>query len=166
MKRAKKVILGTAIAFAIVGGLYFSGIFDAIPQITIDSLDKIIFTDKRPSTDDENIILCIPAAYSGEEGIIGHYSTGIGRQGKSDFRYTTIYLDCKTHFQQASLVKGKAPKTFSDNKRRYRRALCRKNGEYCIIHSKWPITLSDFANQLIDYERAWNLDMGTYSYLN
>lgn len=123
MKRARDVLLGTAISSAIVVGLYFSGIFDATPQISIDTSDMIIFTDKRPSIDDENIMLCIPAAYSGEEGIIGHYSTGNGRQGKSDFRYTTITLDCKTHF-----------------------------------------TLSDFANQLVDYERAWNLDMGTYSY--
>lgn len=148
----------------LVAGLYFSGLLDATPRICIRQDEKIIFTDKMPSADDGNVMLCVPAAYSEDTGIVGHYSTGKGRRGISDYRYTTIHLDDATHFQQASLVKRHRPKTFSDKKLRYRRALCQKGGKYYIEHSRWPLTLDEFTRQLKDYDNAWNLDMGTYSY--
>lgn len=114
------------------------------------------------SLSDTDIIGCFHAAYSGENGIIGHYSTGKKRKVTSDYRYTTINLDGNTHFQQVSLVRNHNPKKFSDNRLRYRRALCKKDGKYFIIQSKYPITLNRFAENLTDNDFAWNLDMGTY----
>lgn len=153
------------LAIALIAiGAYFSGAFDHTPKISVGGNEKIIFTDRLPSTDDKNVIACFPAAYSGSDGIIGHYSVGTGRRGKSDYRYTTIHLDNNTCFQQATLVKSHKPRKFSDSKIRYRRALCRKDGRYFIEHSKWPVTLDAFARQLTAYDNAWNLDMGTYSY--
>ena len=40
---------------------------------------------------DTNIVVCIPAAFSDKAGIVGHCSTGKGRTGTTDYRYTTIH---------------------------------------------------------------------------
>lgn len=160
----RKIALSVIFFIVVIIGIYFSGLFDSTPLISIDINDRIIFTNKKVSPNEEKVILCIPAAYSGKNGIIGHYSMGQGRQGRSDFRYTTVYLDNNTYFQQASLVKSHVPKTFFDDKKRYRRALCKKDGKFFIVHSKLPQTLDSFACQLTEYDRAWNLDMGSFAY--
>lgn len=164
----RKIKWSIPILVIVITGAFFAGILDRKPKIEIAKDDKIIFTDKRPSKrpskTDENVIICVPAAFSSEDGIIGHYSVGTGRQGSTNRQYTTIRLDNKTHFQQATLVKDRQPKQFSDTKRRFRRALCKKGGRYYIEHSKLPVTLNDFARLLKEYDYAWNLDMGTYSY--
>lgn len=160
----KKLIVILTVFIFILIGLLFAGFFDNTNTIELAKEQSIYFTDERPNSSDSDIIVCIPAAYSSKEGIIGHYSTGKGRKGASDYRYTTIHLDGNTHFQQASLVRNNTPKTFSDKRLRYRRALCQKNGRHSIVQSKRPVTLSQFSSQLADYDNAWNLDMGTYSY--
>ena len=144
--------------------LFLSGIIDAKPQICIDSDYIVTFTDKRPNPNNENIILCVPAAYSDENGVIGHYSTGVSRKGDTNFGYTTVRLPGGTYFQQLTLVKNHKPRQIADNKFRYRRALCKKGRKFAIEHSKYPITLSEFAKTLENYDSAWNLDMGTYAY--
>lgn len=148
----------------ILSCIFLTGFFDRKPTIELKDCQKIVFTDKRPDINDSNILLCVPAAFSGEGEIIGHYSTGNGRKGKTNYGYTTIHLDNNTYFQQASLVRNHKPKTFKDSRLRFRRALCKKNEMFSIVHSSIPVTLSQFANQLTEYENAWNLDMGTYSY--
>lgn len=155
---------GLIILAAGFAALFFAGVLDDTSVIPIDKSCTMLFTDERPDAADTNIVVCIPAAFSGENGIIGHYSTGKGRKGTTDYRYTTIHLDGKTHFQQASLTRNHRPKIYSDQRRRYRRALCLKNGHYSIVHSKRPVTLTDFSRQVTDYDKAWNLDMGTYAY--
>lgn len=145
--------------------IYFSGMADSKPTIAVADGCEIYFTDKRPDQADEKILLCVPAAYTtGKGAIIGHYSTGGRRKGASDYRFTTIHLDRGSHFQQASLVKNHTARSFSDRRHRFRRALCKKEGRYYIVHSRRPVTLTAFGRQLRDYDRAWNLDMGTYAY--
>ena len=161
----KKFLLFSVGGLIIFTFLFFSGFIDRKPILSINADQKIMFTDKRPDYHDPDIILSIAAAFSGEDGrIIGHYSTGKGRKGTSSKSYTTIHLDNSTYFQQASLVRNHKPKTFKDSRLRFRRALCKKNEMFSIVHSSIPVTLSQFANQLTEYENAWNLDMGTYSY--
>lgn len=162
MKRAGMIIVVLIVA---AGAAFFAGMFDRTPTIAVERDCWLVFTTNQPSDADENMTLCVPAAYSTDDGhIIGHYSTGGKRKGTADYRYTTIHLDQDTHFQQASLVRNHQPKFFSDRKRRYRRALCKSNGQYYIVHSSWPVTLTSFAHSLSDYDYAWNLDMGTYAY--
>ena len=145
--------------------MYFTGFLDNKQVIAVKKGQSIEFTDKRPDMNDTDIFLCVPAAFSTSKGgIIGHYSTGKGREGKTDKNYTTIHLNNNTYFQQASLVKNHQPKFFKDRNHNFRRALCKKDSQFFIIHSKLPITLTEFSKQLIDYDNAWNLDMGSYSY--
>ena len=165
MKLFMKKVIIICIVFAVPIGLFLLGVFDDTSTINIDKGSKIYFTDVLPDKANPKIVVCIPAAFSGEDGrIIGHYSIGKGRKGKTGKDYTTIHLDNNTYFQQASLVKNHKPKTFKDSRLRFRRALCKKNEEFSIVHSTIPVTLSQFGNQLIEYDHAWNLDMGTYSY--
>ena len=165
MKHTGCKITITALIFGIIIlGCFLFGIFDDKSTITVGEGEKILFTNQRPNSSDPNIIGCFPAAYTGENGIIGHYSTGKKREGISDYRYATINLDGNTHFQQVTLVKNHQPKKFDDKRRRYRKALCKKHGRYYIIQSTYPITLNSFAENLTDNDFAWNLDMGSYSY--
>ena len=145
-------------------GLFFGGLLDKTSIIPIDEGYHIEFTDSRPESSDSSVVLCVPAAFSDANGIIGHYSTGKGRKGITQKGYTTIKLDNNTHFQQATLIKNGKTKKFSDIKRRFRRALCKKKERFYIVHSKLPVTLTKFSQQLNDYDMAWNLDMGSYSY--
>lgn len=149
----------------VAGTAYFAGAFDRTPTIVVERDCSIVFTNEPPNEEDENILLCVPAAYSTDDGhIIGHYSLEGKRKGVSDYRYTTIRLDGGSCFQQASLVRDHKPKCFSDSRNRYRRALCKKGKQYAIVHSSRPITLTSFARSLTGYDNAWNLDMGTYAY--
>lgn len=146
-------------------GLFLLGIIEEKPTIAVADNEEILFTDKRPTTADSSVIVAIPAAYSCDFAIIGHYSVGNGRLGTTDKRYTTVRLDKNSYFQQASLVRNGKAKIFSDSRIRYRRALCKKGSRFSIVHSCLPQTLSSFAENLSsDYDHAWNLDMGTYSY--
>ena len=161
----KKYAFGGIIVIILLILLYFTGFLDGTPTIEVERGQNICFTDQRPDLNDPEILLCVPAAFSSEDGrIIGHYSTGQGRKGITNYSYTTINLDNNTHFQQASLIKNHKVKSFTDSKRRFRRALCKKDGKFSVVHSKIPITLNGFSKQLEDYDNAWNLDMGTYSY--
>lgn len=162
----KQLLLWVSIILAAgFAALFFAGVLDDTSVIPIDKSCTMLFTDERPDAADTNIVVCIPAAFSdNESNIIGHYSTGKGRTGRTTYKYTTINLDGKTHFQQMTLTKNHRPKIYSDQRRRYRRALCLKNGHYSIAHSKRPVTLTDFSRQVTDYDKAWNLDMGTYAY--
>lgn len=123
------------------------------------------FTTEKPDINESDILMCVPAAFTTESGeVVGHYKGDKRREGKSDYRYTTVYLD-RGHFQQLSLVRNGKPKKVTDDKRRFRRALCKIGDKFFIENSKYPITLTTFASQLsAKYDYAWNLDMGTYSY--
>ena len=165
MKRYMKKVIIICILVGVASGLFLLGFFDDTSTIKVEKGNKIFFTEVPPDKSDSNILVCIPAAFSSEDGrIIGHYSTGQERKGNTVKGYTTIHLDNNTYFQQASLVRNHKPKSFKDCKKRFRRALCKKNGNFSIVNSKYPITLNNFAKQLADYDNAWNHDMGTYSY--
>ena len=158
------LIILILVLFSIIS-LFLLGAFDDTSKIKVDKTDAIYFTNVRPGKSDSNVVACIPAAYSTENGsIIGHYSVGKGRKGSSSGLYTTIHLDNNAHFQQVSLVRGHKAKTFKDKRLRYRRALCKKGADFTIEQSKYPTTLNAFARSLTKYDNAWNLDMGTYSY--
>ena len=162
MKRGLFFITFLAVLF---GAAFFTGVLDRTPNLPIELNSSIVFTNERPDEDNEDILLCVPAAYSTDDGnIIGHYSVGGKRKGSADYRYTTIHLEHGTHFQQVSLVRNYRAKTFSDSRLRYRRALCKSGSQYTIVHSNLPLTLTAFAHSLTGYENAWNLDMGTYAY--
>lgn len=163
MAKRKKLLAYSVIGLSVVA-VYLAGFFDSTPEINIGPNDELVFTTERPDEDDKSILLCVPAAFSTADGIIGHYSVGGVRQGNADFRYTTIHLNRGTHFQQLTLVKNHEAKKLKDSRLRFRRALCKKKGQYSIVHSKYPVSLSTFASQLTEYDHAWNLDMGTYSY--
>lgn len=160
-----KRILILFILFAGLTGAFFGGVFDRTPEILVDSDSVIVFTNKRPDSGDKDVLLCVPAAYSTDDGeIIGRYSFGKKRRGTSERRFATVYLDKGTYFQQHPLLRNGRGRRFTDPKRRYRRALCRSGKRYRIVHSSRPVTLTAFAASLTEYDEAWNLDMGTYSY--
>jgi|GEM_PF-7070597 hypothetical protein len=162
----KRVIFFSLLSLCILSlSAFILGMMNSTPIIPIDKGSSIVFTNERPDESDESVLVCVPAAYSTDGGeIIGHYSLGGKRRGSADYRFTTIHLDCGTCFQQASLVRQHKPKSFSDSRHRFRRALCKSDGCYTIVNSSRPITLTDFARTLTEYESAWNLDMGTYAY--
>lgn len=71
--------------------LLFAGVLDDTSVIPIDKSCTMLFTDERPDAADTNIVVCIPAAFSDKASIVGHCSTGKGRTGTTDYRYTTIH---------------------------------------------------------------------------
>lgn len=162
----KQQMLYIASILVLFGIFLFSGFIDNTPVIEIKPDEHIIFTDTKPDKNDPNIVACIPAAFTNNDGkIVGHYCIHTSRQGISDKRFTTVHLDEGTYFQQLTLVKRGKALDIKDSKLRYRRALCKQNGKYYVVHSKIPKTLSGFSKDLAkNYDSAWNLDMGSYSY--
>ena len=124
--------------------------------------------------------LCLPAAYTSIDGQIeGSYRiNGKAKGGKSLKEYVSIHPSkgliignkwySNNGFQQHVLVKGYKARKFKDERKRYRRALCCETSDspsYLIIESRYPMTLSDFSQEISHYcYNAVNLDMGNYGY--
>lgn len=159
----KKIFIISIIIASLIG-LFLLGVFDDTSVIIVEKGEKIYLTNIRPDKSDPNIIACIPVAYTGDDraGIIGTILSGRGRS--SNHSYTPIVLDNNTYFQQFTLVRNHKPRSFTDKRLRYRRALCKKDGKFTIEQSIHPTTLDRFARSLTKYDSAWNLDMGTSSY--
>ncbi len=151
-------------------------IYKYVP-VTIVSIPKDIkFTDKY----DPDAYLCLPAAYTSVDGTIeGGYRVD-GKTGgfKSLKEYVSLHPTkgllignkwySNNGFQQHVLVKNYKACRFKDTRKRYRRALCDEcdgSASYLIIESTYPMTLSDFAQEVSHYcYNAVDLDMGDYGY--
>ena len=141
-------------------------------ELSIIPISSVQFTDTLTI----NTELCIPAAYTSKSGKIeGEYringiTYGNGtRKEKISITKNGLTIDTKWHsnngFQQHVLVKNNKIRKFKDTRKRYRRALCSKDGQYYIIESEYRITLSEFANLIAPYcDNGVNLDMGLWGY--
>ena len=141
-------------------------------ELSITSVDNIRFTD----TLSVNKALHVPAAYTSKSGTIeGEYRINGVTYGKKSLKEKTsitdngLVIDTKWHsdngFQQHVLVKNNRIRKFVDTRKRFRRALCSKGGQYYIIETGYPITLSEFAKMIAPYcDNAVNLDMGVWGY--
>lgn len=122
--------------------------------------------------------MCLPAAFTDtEDKILGAYRIDGKTCGANHRKMRKVSLRDDSFiitnswrgdfgFQQLTLVLDSKPRKFhGDNKRRVRRALCKKNGEAFILQSNYPMTLTDFTNycgQVCD--NAAYLDMGEYGF--
>ena len=150
------------------------------------------WTLNRPDQNDRTIVLSIPAAFTGHHGeIIGFYalqgkcfnnpSPGIGgivnisdgnckvneiSGGNIPEGLSKDILDCKSEaFQQFQVVKNNKPEKFKDNSHFQRRCIAIMNdGKTAVIESTESITLSQFAQDLVDIgvQQAAYTDMGLW----
>lgn len=127
-----------------------------------------------------NTKLHIPAAYTNEDGSIqGEYRIdGVTYGTPSRKERISIHPTkglivggqwySNNGFQQTVLVKNGKPRLHNDSKKRIRRALCNETSDsksLLIIQSNYPMTLSEFANELQHYcYTAVNLDTGNFGY--
>ena len=131
------------------------------------------WSTQRPT----NAKLCVPAAFTTEEGeIFGAYtidgvqknsSNGkvvVSLKGNSFIMYRKWKSDCG--FQQYPLVYDNKTIKFKDKRRFVRRALCKdKSGKAFLLESRYPMTLNDFA--VYCKKQATNavyLDMGSFGF--
>lgn len=120
--------------------------------------------------------LCVPAAYTHTDGNIrGQYRLNGKVYGTRRFRtVVNVYQDkieisrqwkSPNGFQQHILVWNGKEKKFKDPKKAKRRALCTTDSGLCIVTSRYPITMSEFALMLKPhYQNAVNLDMGDFGF--
>ena len=146
----------------------------ACSELKITSIPNTI---QFSNTHSDSNFLCIPAAYTTIDGVIeGKYIiNGISHGQKSLKEFVSIHPTkglligntwySNNGFQQHILVKNSKSRTFVDQRIARRRCLCSKNGEYFIIESIFPITLTEFAQLVSNHcDNAVNLDMGDYGY--
>lgn len=147
------------------------------PPIFIKQIGSITFTD---SLKNQNYSLCLPAAYTtlngkieGEYIIDGKIYGNPSRKERISIHPTKGLIisgqwQANNGFQQTVLVKNYKARTFKDNKKRIRRALCnegKNSNSYLIIQSSYPMTLTDFAKYVALYSyNAVNLDTGAFGY--
>ena len=134
---------------------------------------ELKWSNKRP----QNAKMCIPAAFTDEQGrILGayringkSYEANRTMKQKVSLKGDMFYIsrqwmgDCG--FQQLTLVNNSKVMKFRDTRKAIRRALCKdKNGAF-ILESNYPITLSDFAKECGKCStNATYLDMGEFGY--
>ncbi len=134
---------------------------------------ELKWSNKRP----QNAKMCIPAAFTDEQGqILGAYringktyeanKTMIMRVSlKGDMFFISRNWMGDNGFQQLTLVNNSKAMKFHDKRKYIRRALCKdKNGAF-ILQSNYPMTMSDFALEC--GKRCTNatyLDMGEFGY--
>lgn len=149
-------------------------LFMACSELKITSIPNTI---QFSNTHSDSNFLCIPAAYTTIDGVIeGKYIiNGISHGQKSLKEFVSIHPTkglligntwySNNGFQQHILVKNSKSRTFVDQRIARRRCLCSKKGEYFIIESMFPITLTEFAQLVSNHcDNAVNLDMGDYGY--
>ena len=133
----------------------------------------IKWTHTRP----EDVKMCIPAAFTGEDGKISgsyRYNGKTYQNGKAlnmrvslkdESFYITKNWMSNYGFQQLTLVYNSKPMKFRDSSRAIRRALCKDDHAAFILQSNYPMTLDKFAIECSRYStNATYLDMGEYGY--
>lgn len=137
---------------------------------------KLCFTD----TYIQDAALCIPAAYTGyHDDIEGEYRINGKTYGQQTLKERVSIHPQKglliskewqadSGFQQHVLVKNGKIRTFKDQRRFRRRALCCNKEEpnkLFIIQSRDKMTMNEFAVEVSKYScNAVNLDMGRWGY--
>ena len=129
------------------------------PPVSIVRIKNVKFTTSFNS----NALYCFPAAYTNPDGSIqGEYKIdgvtyGIpSRKEKISIHPTKglvisgqWYSD--NGFQQTVLVKNNKARTFNDDRKRIRRALCTEgenSKSFLLIQSTYPMTLTEFAKEI------------------
>lgn len=174
MKKRRALII-VAMAFGILCLMHIL-ICIMVPVTMVRVPTDIKFTDEY----NPEAYLCLPAAYTSTDGKIeGSYRINGKTKGSKCLKeYVSIHPSkgliignkwySNNGFQQHILVKGYKARKFKDERKRYRRALCCETSDspsYLIIESTYPMTLSDFAQEISHYcYNAVNLDMGDYGY--
>lgn len=125
----------------------------------------------------ENAKMCIPAAFTAEDGKISgsyrcdgkNYQNGKALNMrvslKGDMFYITRQWLGDDGFQQLTLVYNSKPMKFHDSRKAIRRALCKDENGAFILQSDYPMTLDKFAMECSKHStNATYLDMGEYGY--
>ena len=134
---------------------------------------ELKWSNKRP----QNAKMCIPAAFTDEQGqILGAYringktyeanKTMVMRVSlKGDMFFISRKWMDDNGFQQLTLVNNSKAMKFHDKRKYIRRALCKDKDGAFILQSNYPMTMSDFALEC--GKRCTNasyLDMGEFGY--
>ena len=134
---------------------------------------ELKWSNKRP----QNAKMCIPAAFTDEQGqILGAYKingktyeankTMVMKVSlKGDLFFISSKWMGNYGFQQLTLVNDSKVMKFHDTRKSIRRALCKDKDGAFILQSNYPMTMSDFALEC--GKRCTNatyLDMGEYGY--
>ena len=134
---------------------------------------ELKWSNKRP----QNARMCIPAAFTDEQGqILGAYringktyeanKTMVMRVSlKGDMFFISRKWMGDNGFQQLTLVNNSKAMKFHDKRKTIRRALCKDKDGVFILQSNYPMTMSDFALEC--GKRCTNatyLDMGEFGY--
>ena len=135
--------------------------------------DELKWSNKRP----QNAKMCIPAAFTDEQGqILGAYRiNGKSYEAnktmrmrvslKGDMFFISRQWMGDNGFQQLTLVNNSKAMKFHDTRKTIRRALCKDKDGAFILQSNYPMTMSDFALEC--GKRCTNatyLDMGEFGY--
>ena len=134
---------------------------------------RIKWTHTRP----KDAKVCIPAAFTGEDGKISGsyiyngktYQNGKALNMRVSLKDESFYITknwmSNNGFQQLTLVYNSKPMKFRDSSRAIRRALCKDDHAAFILQSNYPMTLDKFAIECSRYStNATYLDMGEYGY--
>lgn len=134
---------------------------------------ELKWSNKRP----QNAKMCIPAAFTDEQGqILGAYRiNGKSYEANKTMRMRVslkgdmFFISSKwmgdNGFQQLTLVNNSKAMKFHDTRKTIRRALCKDKDGVFILQSNYPMTMSDFALEC--GKRCTNatyLDMGEFGY--
>jgi len=173
MRPRKRYIVISIVLLVLVGRSCLHSI-NPIRSLPIEG--KLLFTDKY----NPDAKICIPAAYTGTDGKIeGQYRiNGITKGGKGLKERVSLHptkgivistqWQSANGFQQHVLVKDGKVRSFRDERRFRRRALCNDASNpdsLFIIESRCRMTMNEFAAVLSKHStNAVNLDMGRWGY--
>ena len=134
---------------------------------------EIKWTHTRP----KDAKMCIPAAFTGEDGKISGsyrcdgktYQNGKALNMRVSLKDESFYISknwmSDNGFQQLTLVYNSKPMKFRDSSKAIRRALCKDEYAAFILQSNYPMTLDNFAIECSKHStNATYLDMGEYGY--
>ena len=134
---------------------------------------EIKWTHTRP----KDAKMCIPAAFTGEDGKISGsyrcdgktYQNGKTLNMRVSLKDESFYISknwmSDNGFQQLTLVYNSKPMKFKDSSKAIRRALCKDENGAFILQSNYPMTLDKFAIECSKHStNATYLDMGEYGY--